>query len=154
MAVTVAVESPLQDDVRGLVEALNAHLAPLSPLDYQFGIGVEAMAEPGMTVFVARDAAGQAVGCGALKAHDTTLGEVKRMFTRPEMRGQGVGRAMLDAIVDGAKRQGLSRIVLETGATEKFEPAWRLYETAGFSRCGAVLDYPDSGWSAFFERAL
>ena len=30
----------------------------------------------------------------------------------------------------------------------------RLYETAGFTRCGPVLDYPDSKWSVFYEKAL
>ncbi len=154
MTVSVAVETPLQDDVRSLVAMLNAHLEPLSPVDFQFGIDVEAMAKPGMTVFVARDAGGRAVGCGALRRHGETLGEVKRMVTVPETRGQGVGRAVLDAIVNTARESGLTRIVVETGSPERFAPAWHLYESAGFTRCGAVLDYPDSGWSVFFEKEL
>jgi putative acetyltransferase len=43
-------------------------------------------------------------------------------------------------------------MVLETG--NKHPEAWRLYERAGFARCGPVLDYPDSGHSVFYERAL
>ena len=88
MAVTVAIETPLQDDVRRLVADLNDHLLPLSPVEFQFKMTVEQMAGADTTVFVARDAAGRAVGCGALKVHSTELGEIKRMFTEPQVRGQ------------------------------------------------------------------
>ena len=64
MAVSVAIETPLQDDVRELVRKLNDHLIPLSPLEFQFKMTVEQMAEPHTTLFVARDQAGQAIGDG------------------------------------------------------------------------------------------
>jgi hypothetical protein len=67
MAVTVAIETPLQDDVRKLVAQLNEHLLPLSPLEFQFKMTVEQMADAATTVFVARDEVGTAIGCGALK---------------------------------------------------------------------------------------
>jgi len=154
MAIRVSVETPLQDDVRMLVEGLNAHLLPLSPLEFQFKMTVEQMAAPDTTVFVARDEDGKAVGCGALKTHVEGIGEVKRMFTRLEVRGRRVGSALVDAIVDLAKTKGVSRLVLETGMGPGFDGAWRLYENSGFTRCGVVLDYPDSEYSAFFEKRL
>ena len=67
MAILVAVETPLQDDVRELVALLNAHLLPLSPVEYQFKMTVEQMADPATTVFVARDETGRAVGIGAAR---------------------------------------------------------------------------------------
>ncbi|RRD24745.1 MULTISPECIES: GNAT family N-acetyltransferase [Brucella/Ochrobactrum group] len=154
MAVRVSVETPLQDDVRELVEHLNAHMLPLSPLEFQFKMTVEQMAEPDTTVFVARDETGRAVGCGALKLHEDGIGELKRMFTRPEVRGKRVGSALVDAIVDAANAKNVSRLVLETGTGPGFAGAWRLYENSGFTRCGVVLDYPDSEYSAFFEKRL
>jgi len=154
MSVTIAIETPLQDDVRLLVEGLNVHLLPLSPLEFQFKMTVEQMAGADTTVFVARDSAGKAVGIGALKRHDAALGEVKRMYTLQEVRGQRVGAALLEAIMTEAEKQGLNHLVLETGVGEGFAGAWRLYERRGFTKCGAVLDYPDSGHSAFFERHL
>jgi len=154
MAVAIAVETPLQDDVRGLVAALNAHLIPLTPREFQFQMTVEQMAGADTTVFVARNEAGDALGCGALKVHDAQTGEVKRMYTLPAVRGQRIGTALLGAIVNLARRKGVSRLVLETGAVPAFADAWRLYERAGFRRCGAVLDYPDSGWSVFYELPL
>ena len=91
MAVTVSIETPLQDDVRRLVAALNDHLLPLSPIEFQFKMTVDQMAGADTTVFVARTEDGAAVGIGALKAHDADLGEVKRMFTDPDVRGQRIG---------------------------------------------------------------
>jgi putative acetyltransferase len=150
----IAVETPLQDDVRALVADLNAHLRPLSPPEFQFQMTAEQMAGADTTVFVARDAASVAVGMGALRHHDASLGEVKRMFAVPASRGTGVGWRLLQGIEAEARRMKLQRLVLETGGTTGFEPAWTLYERAGFTQCGVVLDYPDSEYSRFYEKML
>ena len=154
MAVTIAQETPLQDEIRALVAELNAYMIPLTPREFQFQMTVEQMAESATTLFVARNANGRAIGMGALKEHDEDLGEVKRMYTLPEVRGERVGAQLLGYIENLAREKGLSRLVLETGEAPGFEPAWRLYERGGFTVCGAVLDYPDSGYSRFYEKKL
>lgn len=154
MAVSIAVETPLQDDVRTLVAALNDHLLPLSPLEFQFKMTVEQMADSDTNLFVARDENGKAVGMGALKVHDPELGEVKRMFTLPEVRGQRVGRQLLERIVELARERNLSVVMLETGTGDGMAEAHRLYTRYGFVPRGPFLDYPDSEWSAFFELPL
>ncbi|MEO9789218.1 MAG: GNAT family N-acetyltransferase [Aurantimonas coralicida] len=154
MTVTVAVESPLQDELRELVARLNDHLQPLSPPEFQFQLTAEQMAGEDTTVFVVRDDQSVAVGMGALKVHSPAIGEVKRMYTTPEVRGSGLGWLVLQSIEAEARRRELGRLVLETGSTAGFEAAWRLYERSGFTRCGAVLDYPDSDYSRFYEKKL
>ncbi|NDV88625.1 GNAT family N-acetyltransferase [Aurantimonas aggregata] len=154
MAVSIAVETPLRDAIRALVADLNAHLRPLSPPEFQFQMTAEQMAGDDTTVFVARDDAQAVVGMGALRRHDASLGEVKRMFSIPAMRGTGIGWRLLQAIEAEAIRQKLERLVLETGGTTGFEPAWALYERAGFTRRGAFLDYPNSEFSRFYEKML
>jgi putative acetyltransferase len=154
LAVTVRVESPIQDDVRELVALLNEHLLPLSPIEFQFKMTVEQMAGDDTTVFIAREADGRAVGCGALKLADDGLAEVKRMYTRPEVRGQRVGSLLLEAITDLARRKGVKTLMLETGEGPGFEGAFRLYERSGFTQRGAFFDYPDSEWSRFYEKHL
>lgn len=154
MAVEIAVESPLTDDVRAMVAELNAHMIPLTPREFQFQLTAEQMAEPTVTVFVARDAEGRALGMASLKDHGDGLGEVKRMFTAPAVRGQRVGLALLARLEVLAREKGVRRLVLETGEAPGFEPAWRVYERSGFETCGAVLDYPDSGYSRFYEKKL
>ena len=154
MAFTIAIETPLQDDVRALVEQLNGHLLPLSPLEFQFKMSVEQMADPSTTLFVARDESGRAVGMGALKVHSPEIGEVKRMFTDPAIRGQRVGSSILQCIVNLAREKGLGTLMLETGTGEGMAEAHRLYSRSGFQPRGPFLDYPDSQWSAFFEMPL
>lgn len=154
MPISVSIETPLQDDVRTLVSALNAYMEPLSPPEFQFQMTVEQMSDSDTTVFVARAGDGKAVGLGALKTHDDGLGEVKRMYTSDEVRGKRVGVQLLSAVVDLARERKMTRLVLETGNTTGFEPAWRLYSNYGFTRCGVVLDYPESDYSAFFELDL
>ena len=154
MAVTIAIETPLQDDVRALVARLNDHLLPLSPLEFQFKMTVEQMAGSDTTLFVARDEDGNAVGMGALKVHSPELGEVKRMFTDPAVRGKRIGSALLEAIVALARDKGLVTLMLETGTGPGMAEAHRLYTRSGFVTRGPFLDYPDSEWSAFFELKL
>ncbi|WP_157019027.1 GNAT family N-acetyltransferase [Mesorhizobium xinjiangense] len=154
MSLTIAIESPLQDDVRDMVAELNAYMIPLTPREFQFQLTVEQMAEPSVTLLVARDEAGRAIGMGALKEHGDGLGEVKRMFTAPQERGRRVGAHLLERIEAMAREKGVGRLVLETGEAPGFEPAWRVYERGGFQTCGAVLDYPDSGYSRFYEKKL
>lgn len=151
MAIDIAAESPLQDEVRDLIAELNATLLELTPPQFCFHMTVEQMAEPATTVFIARDA-GKAIGCGALKRHDGGIGEVKRMYTRPSHRGRQIGAAIVAEVEALARREGLSRLVLETG--DRHPAAWTVYERAGFSRCGPVLDYPDSQWSVFYAKNL
>jgi putative acetyltransferase len=151
---TIEAETPLQDDVRVMVAELNAYMIPLTPREFQFQLTVEQMAEPTVTVLVARDETGRAVGMGSLKVHDPELGEVKRMYTLPSVRGQRIGSRILKRIEALAADKGLRRLVLETGEAPGFEEAWRVYERGGFTICGAVLDYPDSGYSRFYEKIL
>ena len=154
MSVSIEVETPLQDEVRALIAELNDYLIPLTPREFQFQLTAEQMAEPAVTVFVARDATGRAIGIGSLKDHGNGLGEVKRMFTLPAVRGQRVGSRLLQRIEGLAREKRLTRLVLETGEAPGFKPAFRVYERGGFQVCGAVLDYPDSGFSRFYEKNL
>ncbi|MEZ5994643.1 MAG: GNAT family N-acetyltransferase [Hyphomonadaceae bacterium] len=155
MSFTIAAETPLQDEVRALVAALNEWALTQTPREFTHHMTVEQMAQPDTTVFVARDEAGVAAGIGALKRHPGGVGEVKRMFATPQARGSGVGAAIVASIEDAAAREGIKRLVLETGATPGFAAAWRLYERRGFTRCGAVLDYPpDTGHNIFYEKFL
>lgn len=151
MSIFISVESPLQDDVRSLVAELNETLLELTPPEFVFHMTAEQMADPGTTVFIARED-GKAVACGALKRHADGIGEVKRMYTRPSHRGRRIGALIVECVEALARKEGFRRLVLETG--DRHPAAWAVYERAGFTRCGAVLDYPDSKWSVFYEKAL
>lgn len=71
-----------------------------------------------------------AVGCGAFRNLGDGLGEVKRMFVQPTVRGKGVAFRVLVEIEDWAKEAGIYRLQLETGA--ELPDARRLYERSGY----------------------
>ena len=152
--VAIKAETPLQDDVRAMIDELNAVMIPLTPREFQFQMTAEQIAESATTLFVARDGEGKALGMGALKVHDEALGEVKRMYTRPAARGTGVGWQLLQQVETLARDKGLKELKLETGEAPGFEEAWKVYERSGYTVCGAFLDYPDSGWSRFYMKKL
>lgn len=151
MSVDIAVETPLSDDVRRLVAALNEAALKLTPREFTHHLTVDQMAGPDMTLFVAR-ANGVAVAMGALRRHPGRIGEVKRMYTMPEHQGRGLGRRILAEIEALARREGLTSLVLETG--NNFDAALHVYRRDGFRECGPVLDYPPTPYTAFFEKPL
>ena len=106
-----------------------------------------------MTFWSARDDS-QLVGVGALKELTPDHGEVKSMRTSPEALGRGVGSVLLTHIVAEARRRGYTRLSLETGSTEPFAAALRLYERDGFVPCGPFGDYQDTPFTRFFTREL
>lgn len=55
------------------------------------------------------------IGCGAIKKFDDESAEVKRMFVKPEYRGQGVAAKILSASEAWAKELGYQYCILETG---------------------------------------
>jgi len=152
--ITITIETALQDDIRELVIALDRHLEPLSPIEHQYKMSVEEMAITDTRLFVARDDFGKALGMGALKSHANNIGEVKRMFTIKEARGQRVGSLLLGQIILRAEKSGMKKLVLETGFGDGYVGAHRLYQRCGFNICGPVLDYEDTGSSAFFEMEI
>ncbi len=94
------------------------------------------------------------VGVGALKQLSADHGEVKSMHTAQAMRGKGAGAAMLRHIIAAAKAAGISRLSLETGSWEYFDPARRLYRKHGFVECPPFADYVLDPNSVFMSLEL
>ena len=79
--------------------------------------------------FLVAELDGVPVGCAGLRTGDGPP-EVKRMYVDPAVRGRGVARALLRALVEHARAQGFTSLRLETG-TEQPE-AQALYESEGW----------------------
>lgn len=67
---------------------------------------------------------------------------------------RGVARRLLAHIIDEARRRGYARLSLETGSAAAFEPAQRLYASAGFAYCGPFGGYVEDPYSVFMTRDL
>lgn len=118
-------------DWRRLNEAwIGRHFA-LEPADeIVLGDPVGAVIAPGGHIFMAETAAGEAVGCAGLKAMDDGGFEVIKMTVAEAARGAGLGRLLLQACIDRARRSGAPRLYLETNSG--LGPALGLYRAMGF----------------------
>ncbi|HAA14398.1 MAG TPA: GNAT family N-acetyltransferase [Cytophagales bacterium] len=94
----------------------------------------------------------QPVGCGAFKPYNQDTIEIKRMFTLPEARGQGVAEKVLLELEAWAKENGYKRSVLETG--KKMEAAIRLYQRSGYQSIPNYGPYVGMEASVCFEKVL
>lgn len=84
---------------------------------------------------------GQAAGCVALKGHDATTAELKRLYVRPSFRGLDIGRRLVAALVSEARAMGYRRVILDSHAS--MTKAHELYEAAGFRRVGPPPGFPE-----------
>jgi putative acetyltransferase len=130
-----------------------AGMADLSPPESIHALDLDGLRHPGIWFWSAwRD--GVLLGCGALKALDAAHGEVKSMRTASAHRRAGIGQAILQHILDEARRRGYRRLSLETGSMDGFAPARRLYARAGFVECAPFADYTDDPNSVYMTRLL
>ncbi|OLL31572.1 GNAT family N-acetyltransferase [Burkholderia sp. SRS-W-2-2016] len=83
----------------------------------------------GAFVLLIRD--GETVGGGAFKRYDARTAELKRIWTRDDLRRQGLARQVVEALEARALAQGYTRIYLTTGF--KQPEAWALYERTGYA---------------------
>jgi putative acetyltransferase len=148
-----------QDDLRGpeIAALLQVHLDAMfehSPAESVHALDLNALRAPDITFWSAWD--GDAlVGCGALKERGPHHGEIKSMRTDAAHLGKGVGAQMLAHIIAVARERGYTRLSLETGPTEPFWPAHRLYARHGFETCEAFGGYDASDpFSVFMTLAL
>lgn len=86
---------------------------------------------------------GAVVGCVALRALDAESCEMRRLYLRPTARGQGVGRALAEAVIAEAQAIGYRRMRLDTLASAR--AAVQLYRALGFVEIAPYYDNPIPG---------
>lgn len=140
-------------DVKALLDAHFADMRAISPPDACHVLPAEGLRDPSVSFWSLRED-GRLLAVGALKQLDAGHGEVKSMRAPQEARGRGAGKAMLDHIVAEARRRGYARLGLETGSTEPFAAALKLYERNGFAPCGPFGGYKDTPFTRFLMLEL
>jgi putative acetyltransferase len=154
---TVAIERVFvpSDEIRELIDELNVALSgPYLP-EQHHSVPFEQLFDGTVRFFVAR-VDGVAVGCGGV-ALDDGFAEVKRMYTRPTARRQGVATGLLRRLEDEAKGAGYSTLRLETGMYQ--DEANAFYSREGFEVCDAFGVYAamtatEIETSVFYEKSI
>ena len=149
----IDVDDPRRYDVRALLEQHLLFAAGNTPPENIHALPVDDLVDPTITFFSVR-ADGELLGIGAVKQLDPGHVELKSMHTAAAARRRGVARALVDHLVDVAAARGASRVSLETGTAEAFEPARSLYSGMGFVPCGPFGDYVETPDNTFMTRVL
>jgi putative acetyltransferase len=140
-------------DVRALLSQHFAEMRAGSPPEACHVLPIDGLKDKAIRFFTLREE-GLLLGCGALKRLAAGHGEVKSMRTADAALGQGVGKAILDHLVAVARDEGMTRLSLETGSTEQFAAANRLYEKEAFERTGPFGAYADTPFTRFFTKEI
>jgi len=111
--------------------------------------------EPPVGTFLVGEVDGAPVACGGVRACEggpPGVGEIKRMYVDPAVRGQGLGRVLLAALEEEGRRLGYPRLWLETGTAQP--EAMQLYGTAGWVPIRRYGEYKDEDDSRCYEKVL
>ncbi len=148
---SIARESPRQDDVIALIRQSDALMQSLYPADSNHLVDIDALGRPAVHLFVAREE-GQALGCGAFVLGADGQAEMKRVFVAPAARGKGVARAIMEALEREAAMLGVTLMQLETGIRQP--EAIALYRRFGYAERGPFGAYKPDPLSLFMEKRL
>jgi ribosomal protein S18 acetylase RimI-like enzyme len=151
MSAIITRERPDSADAVALITELEAHLDPLYPSKSRHGYSVEKLIAQAVAFFVLRQDDTPA-GCGGIQLFGSDYGELKRMYVRPQFRGLGFGKLLVDHLADHARAHGVGLLRLETGIHQT--TAIRLYERMGFQRIPPFGAYVEDPLSRFYEKRI
>ena len=151
MATIIVAQRPDSGEAMQLIAELEAHLDPLYPQASRHGFSVEKLLREAVAFFVMRQK-GTTAGCGGVKLFGTAYGEIKRMYVRPQFRGLGLGKLMLNHLAEYARQHGVGVLRLETGIYQA--EAMALYERWGFERIPPFGGYQADPLSVFYEKRI
>jgi GNAT superfamily N-acetyltransferase len=137
-------------DFLHLVQQLDAYLAERDGTEHAFYDQFNKVAAIGHVITVYKE--GEAVACGAIKAYAPGVMEVKRMFTKPSSRGEGLAAMVLAALENWARELGYSRCILETGKRQPEANA--LYKKCGYTIIPNYSPYEGVENSVCYEKWL
>jgi GNAT superfamily N-acetyltransferase len=108
-------------------------------------------APPSGRLLLAKEA-DELAGCIALRQIEPGVSEIKRLFLRQKFRGKGLGRVLVEAIIEEARKIGYRRIRLDT-LPDRMDKAVSLYRSIGFREIAPYYENPVEG-ATFMELTL
>ncbi|HWF97566.1 MAG TPA: helix-turn-helix domain-containing GNAT family N-acetyltransferase [Steroidobacteraceae bacterium] len=144
---------PRSADAERCLQRYYAELAARFPSGFELHAdhapAAEEFAPPAGCMLVVR-LFGEPVGCGGIRTLEPGVGEIKRMWISPEVRGMGVGRRLLGVLEEVARARKLRTVRLDTHGS--LAEALGLYRAAGYRE---IPRYNDNRYAQhWFEKSL
>ena len=124
-----------------------------SPPESAHALDVGSIKEKDIIFWTAWDNS-ELLGCVALKKLSSTHAEIKSMKTNNEHLRKGVAKSLLRYLLVEARRLAYTKLSLETGSMDVFDPAIRLYTRFGFVHCEPFSNYIDDPNSIFMTKQI
>jgi GNAT superfamily N-acetyltransferase len=132
------------------------HMIALNPPEIAAQLDADAMATtfwdevgeympPDGCMALAHDTAGALLGGGMMRTIRPSVAEFKRLFVRPQARGLGLGRKLIQVRLDAARNMGFKTILADT--LRKTTAMQALYANLGFQ---PIDRYPESHSAVHF----
>lgn len=139
-------------DLACLVSELDSFQSELYPSESNHCLDLSAVSDEQLRCVIVRDEGNAPAGCGALLFHEDGSAEIKRVYIRPEYRGQKLGERIVSAIEGIASEKNSRLLQLETGIHQ--QPAIALYRRCGYEICDAFPPYKADPLSVFMRKEL
>lgn len=148
--IQLQAEDPTARDSLLLMDELSTALEAITGDSGRASFDIDDVVGPAGCFVVARDGAGLALGCGALRPLEPGVAEIKRMYARHGT--SGVGSAVLRFLEDRAEALGYQALWLETRLVNR--RAVDFYEARGYRRIANYGKYIGNPLAVCFEKQL
>jgi GNAT superfamily N-acetyltransferase len=107
---------------------------------------------PPAGLFLVAEVAGVPAGCGAWRAHEPGVAEVKRVYVEPAFRRRGLAQLLMAALEDSAAAAGHRSVVLNSGPEQP--EALALYAALGYTPVPGYGVYADAPGAVHLGKRL
>tara|TARA_B100001741_G_scaffold240786_1_gene201815 strand:- start:701 stop:1156 length:456 start_codon:yes stop_codon:yes gene_type:complete len=140
-------------EVNNLLKKHFIELRTVSPEGSTHVLDIEGLKDPSIKFWSLWEN-NELVGCGALKFLEKKHGEFKSIRVADKFRKTGVGKKIIDHLIEEAKKLEVSKLSIETGAGNFFLPARKLFSKFGFKKCSPFAHYKNDPNSCYYSLDL
>ena len=140
-------------DVNDLLKKHFIELRSVSPAGSTHVLDIDGLKDPSIKFWSLWEDS-KLVGCGALKFLEKNHGEFKSIRVTDEFKKKGVGKRIINHLIEEAKKLKISKLSIETGAGEFFLPARKLFSKFGFKKCPPFAHYKEDPNSCYYTLNL
>lgn len=148
--ITLCADSPFSPDAAAMMRELSDCLESITGNGGQSSFQPEDVCNNRSVFVIARNRNGEAVGCGALRPIDETIGEIKRMYSK--VKGTGTGSQILTYLEHQAADRGYRTLRAETRAVNI--RAVSFYLRNGYKKIPNYGKYAHRPEAVCFEKAV